>query len=140
TVAWQFEKQRHMNGLVVQKYSVCPFSVFAEGLSMIGHDSNERAVIKSLGAQGGKQVSDRGVNVGDFSVIGKGGIALRVRRRWIVGIMRVVKMDPQEKRPLRCVSQPAQGMTNNHIGPALHGFIAVLVGPAQAVPGVIKIE
>ena len=83
-----------MDGFVVKKDSVRGFAVLSEGLSMIGHDGDQRTFVEAEGVQLSQQFSDGGIDVGDLPVVGFGRVLRLVGFGRIVGIMRVVEVDP----------------------------------------------
>ena len=114
-----------MDGLVIEKDSVGLFAVIAQAFAMVGHDRKHCAIIKSARAQGGKQLADDRIRVGDLAIVGIFRETLFVGRRWIVRIVRVIEMNPQEKWPLLVRIQPGESTIDDFCPAALDGFVTV---------------
>lgn len=112
----------------------------AERFTMVGHHRNHGFVIKAVLAQRVQQFADAGVGVGDFSVVELGSEALLVGRRRVVGIVRVVKMDPEEEWSIGNLAEPSQGVLDHDFGAPLHRFVAVSAVAAQVKARVIDVE
>ena len=103
-----------MQGFVVEKNTVRVLAVCSQRLAVVSHHRDQRFVVKTVLADLIQQFADSGVGVGNFTVVRLRGEARLERRRRIVGIMRVVKMHPQKKGPVRQLAEPGQRMIDNH--------------------------
>src|ERR1700677_4704341 len=95
---WQLEEQRHMSRGIVEEDSMSLFAVFSESFAMVTHHDDQRVPISVLALEITQQVSQCGVRVGYLTVVQTIFVDLRVRRRRLIGVMRIVKMDPDKAR------------------------------------------
>ena len=73
-------------------------AVLAERLPVVRRDDDERAVERARAAQAIQKGTERRVRVGDFPRVRIGGVARSIRLRRLVGIVRIVEVDPGEPR------------------------------------------
>jgi len=91
-----------VNRLIIEKYSVCILSVLTQRLAVIGHNRDQRPVIKSTNAQLTQQFSHRGIDIRDFAIVRRGRVAGLVRLRRIIWIVCIVKMHHKKNGPRGC--------------------------------------
>ena len=84
----------------------------AKRLAVIGHDSNEGAIIEAALAQVSEQLAQRCVRVGDFAVV-RIGKALVVRRQEDRRARADRKVYPNEERGLAVLVEPRDRMAND---------------------------
>ena len=85
----EFDEQRHVNRLVIEKNAVTLFSMRAQALAMVGDDHNPSICVELLRLQCRQQFSNRGVGGGNSGVVcGMGGA-------------RIVDVHPEKEGPLR---------------------------------------
>src|SRR5438105_3977152 len=89
------------------------FSVLSEGLAVVRHNRDERSAKKISCAQFCDKLSDRGIRVSDLAVIRRCLIARAIRLRSFVGIVRIIKMDPEKKWSRAVFSQPCDRPVHN---------------------------
>ncbi len=102
----RFHDQRNVDGRVIDKESVFFFAVLAQRFSVIAEHDDRGAVIKPVLLEPGDQASQFVVGVGDFAVIGMRAVLRTKRLRRIVRTVRIIQMQPEEKRPSRGFLQP----------------------------------
>src|SRR5262252_6733136 len=86
------------------------------------------------------QLADRRVGIRNFAVVRLRGVFLFEWRGWIVGIVRVIEMKPQEKRPVRQLTQPRERAIDDIAGPSLNRLVAVRAMTTQVETGVVDFE
>src|SRR5882724_10740615 len=101
------------------------FPVFSEGLAMICHDGNQGSIEETTGSQRGNQLSDNGVGVSNFPIVGLRLIPRSIGLGRGVGIMRIVKMNPKEKRAARLLIQPGECATQYLFPASLEAMVVV---------------
>ena len=112
----------------------------AQRFAMVGHHRDHGFVIEAVLAQRVQQFADAGVGVGDFSVVGLRREALLVGRRRVIGIVRVVQMDPEEKWSIGNLAEPSQGVLDHNLGAPLHRLVAISAAAAQVKAGVVQVK
>ena len=140
TIARKFEEQGHVDSSVVKENTVRQFSVFAQGFAVIGGDGDQRIVIQPLAPQIVQQLPDSGVHVGDSPVVRGVWIPAAERFGWIVGVVRVPQVKPQEKRTAFLLPDPFEHVSQGHLAAALHGSFAPLPGLLPVKAGVVDIQ
>src|SRR6516164_9076203 len=139
TCGWPLQHQGYVQSFVVEKDSVAPLPVLSESLAMVRDHHDDALIEQTLRPQFCQQLSNGGVHVGDFTVVGRN--AMGIERWWrIVRIVRIVKMQPKEEGPLRTLAEPCQCTIDNHRSPALHACIATLTRAANAEWGVVCVK
>src|SRR5216683_7239464 len=98
TIPGKFKEQGHVDGSVVKENTVGQFAVVAEGFAVIGGDGDQRVVIQPLFPQIIKQLAYRRIHVGDTPIVRSLRKSAAERFGWIVGVVRVPQVEPQEKR------------------------------------------
>src|SRR5439155_16976686 len=58
----------------------------------------------------------------------------------IVGIVRIVKVQPHEKRPRRSAVQPSQRLVDHLVSPTLNAFVPVFSLTAPVKSGIVNVE
>src|ERR1035438_6309562 len=136
----KLDQQRHVDGLIVEKNAVGIFAVLAERLAVVGHYGYDCTVVQAAQFQLPDQLSDRCILVGDSPVVEGRRIPGLVGFRWIVGIMRVVEMNPNEKWAFRMLGQPGQRMPHNFCPATLCSAVTVFAGTFAVKPGIVSIK
>jgi hypothetical protein len=72
------------------------FEMFAQSFSVISHHNNHCSLIPSQFLEVSKEVIQRGICVGNFSVIEPVLVNFGIRRRRLVRIVRIVEVHPNE--------------------------------------------
>src|ERR1700678_1784692 len=116
---------------------------------MVGHDRDDRPVVKRASSQLDQQFAHCRIYVCDLAVIGRSGILGLVGFGRIVGMMRIVKMHPHEERPCRrlpflalifILVQPCQSVRDHVMRPALSGLVPITSRTPIRKAGVISVE
>src|SRR5258708_2285835 len=47
-LVWEFENERHLNGLAIEKNAMLVLAVIAEAFAVIGHQENRGAIVKAM--------------------------------------------------------------------------------------------
>src|ERR1041384_3132922 len=129
-----------MDGGVVKENTVGQFAVVAQGFSVIGGDSNQDVVVQTLFSQIIKQLAYRRIHVGDAPVI-RGFRKLAAERfGWIVGVVRIPQVEPQEKGATLLLVEPFERVSQGHFAAALHRSLAALAGLLPVKACVVDIE
>ena len=89
-----------MGRRIVEKDAVSVLVMLAEPFSVISHHNNHCSLVPSLFLEVSKEVTQRRIRVRNFPVVEPALVSLSVRRRRLVRIMRVIKVQPDEMR--RC--------------------------------------
>src|ERR1700674_390134 len=92
---------------------------------MIGHDGNQRAVIKTPQAQPTEQFAHRGIFVGNLAVVGRGSVLGLVGFGRVIGVVCVVEMHPDEERPFLVRVQPCQRVRYDFAAAAFNCLVSV---------------
>ena len=82
------------------------FVVLAQAFAVISDHDDERALVSSRVLQIRDEVGERRIGVGDFAIVKMIFVSPRVRRGWLVGIMGIVQMHPNEMRSGRMRFHP----------------------------------
>src|ERR1700722_14820238 len=98
-----------MQGFVVKQQAVAAFPVFSKRLTMVGDNRNQALIVESPGPQRRQELAKGGVHIGNFTVVRRSRVSLVERWRWIIRIMRVVKMQPKKERIPGMLVEPCQG-------------------------------
>src|SRR6516164_4413976 len=104
--------------------------MLAQALTVISGEYNQRSVEKISLFEERYQAPHLCVSEGDLAIIGLAAIPAGIRLRRRIGKMRIVEVDPKQKRPMRIALQPAQRLFHHHVAAALH---QVQVGLVKAV-------
>src|SRR5215475_3155092 len=91
---------------VVEKNSVGILVMFTKALAMISGDDNDGIFVPAALFHKRQEMSQRGVCIGNLAVVQMIIIGLIERSRRLVGVVRIVKMHPNEVRALRMRSHP----------------------------------
>jgi hypothetical protein len=59
---------------------------------------------------------------------------------WVIGIVRVIEMNPEEEGTLVILTQPSQGAIYDHYRSPFDGLVAVHTMRAQVKTGIINIK
>ena len=102
----RFHDQRNVDGRVVDEEAMLFFAVLAQRLSVIAEHDDRGAVVKLVLLQPGDQASQFVVGVGNFAVIRMRAVLGAKGLRRIVRTVRIVQMQPEEKRTSRSLLQP----------------------------------
>src|SRR5229473_6392542 len=105
-----------MQGRFVDKETVRFLAMLAESFAVVAGDNDQRPVIYSFGFQIGDDASYLRIHEGNSTIVRMAAIFLQIRRRRVVRMVRVVKMDPQEEGLLPLAIEPAER--------AIHDFAA----------------
>ena len=92
-----------MDGFIVEESAVGIFSVIAKRFAMVGHHGDQRVVEEAASAKLGQQLSYDGIGIGDLAVVGGRFVVGLVRFGRIVGVVRIVQVDPDEKWSARLI-------------------------------------
>src|SRR5688572_33482825 len=109
---------------------------------MIGGDDHTRVWQQTCSAKTGDELSNRGIRVGDLSIVGLALVFCPVGRGSFVGIVRVIQVYPYEERPLAVplAGDPVDSPLHHQARPTLHGLIPVVALPAATETGVVHIK
>jgi hypothetical protein len=129
-----------VQSFIIQKHSVRALAVGAQRFAVIGHHRDHGFVIDAVLAQPFQQLAEAGVGVGDFSVVGLRRKTFLIGRRRVIGIMRVVQMNPEKEGFVRNLAEPSQGMLHHNLGSPLHRLVAIRAVAAQVKTRVIDVE
>src|SRR5262245_29577482 len=94
--------------------------MLAKALTMIAAEDDDGVVVELLVFQELNEAADLGVSKCDFAIIEMRRIFLIVRRWWTVGVMRIVKVHPDEKLFLVILAEPLERLVGNNVAGALH--------------------
>src|SRR5438067_12418755 len=78
--------------------------MLSESLAVIGHDGNNRVLVQAPRLEPGDELSNRGIGIGDFSIVGFGKTRF-VRLGSIVGPVGIVAVHLVEDRSGRVFSE-----------------------------------
>jgi len=107
-------------------------AVLAEAFAVVADNDNQRRLIKGGAFQPAEKLADVGIGEFYFAVVAAPAMARRVGLGRRVRIVRIVKMDPGEKRTAPVCLQPSDRLANN----LSRRKLPVRRGRAQlAVPG-----
>src|SRR5258708_39676777 len=81
---------------MVGENAVSVFVVLAESFSVISHDNDHCSLVPALFLEVGKEVTQRRIRVGNFSVVEPVLVDFGIRRRRLIRIMRIVEVHPNE--------------------------------------------
>src|SRR5207244_3496561 len=104
----RFHDQRNVHRRVISEESVLVLSVFAERFAVVAEHNNEAVIVELTVLQPTDQSPQLMISVSDLSVIQVLLILPTIRFRRIVRTVRVVKMQPKEKRADRLLLVQAQ--------------------------------
>jgi hypothetical protein len=96
-------QERDVDRRVVQKRAMGPLAVFAERLTVIGHDDRGGGLEQAAPLELFEEPAERRVGVGDLSIVGRRGVLRRKWRRRRIRRVRVEQVQPDEHR-LRAVA------------------------------------
>src|ERR1700685_2749644 len=111
------------------------FTVFAKRFSMVSRDGNHGVLIERMVLQNLQKTPYDRIHIGDFPVIRFRGISALERFWRIVGLVRIVKVKPDEKGFLRMMAEPSHCLVCDVFGSTLNTLITIL-----AFFGVVKIR
>src|SRR5437588_5527827 len=101
--------------------------MLSESLAVIGHDGNNRVLVQAPRLEPGDELSNRGIGIGDFSMVGFGKTRF-VRLRRVVRPVGIVAVHPHEDRSGRTFVEPCERVTHDVTSPPLNAVIAVFIG------------
>src|SRR6516164_6922969 len=104
--------------------------MLAQALTVISGEYNQRSVEKISLFEERYQAPHLCVSEGDLAIIGLAAIPAGIRLRRRIGKMRIVEVDPKQKRPMRIALEPTQRFVQHGVAAALH---KVQVGFVKAV-------
>ena len=85
-----------MRGGVVEKNSVSVFVMLAQAFAMISDHDDQCILVAAALFQISDEVGQRRIGIGDLAVVQMIFVSLRIRRRRLVGIVRIVEVNPDE--------------------------------------------
>src|SRR5581483_4126329 len=107
-----------MNGRIIKKDSVSIFLVFPQAFPVIADNYDGGVFVPALLLQIGEKMPKGGIRVGDLAVVKTVFVGLRIWSGRFVGIVRIVKMNPNEARTCTVRVQPILGMLHHvHAAP-----------------------
>src|SRR5258708_3031098 len=83
-------------------------AVLPQRFAVVAEHDDQAPVIKLIALEPGDQASEFVIGVSNLPVIQMPLILRVVRRGWIVGAVRIIKVQPKEKRSLMICLQPSQ--------------------------------
>src|SRR5213080_1936113 len=114
--------------------------MLSESLAVIGHDGNNRVLVQAPGLEPGDEFSNRGIGIGDFSIVRIGSKAGLVWLRRLIRSVRVVAMHPHEDRSERMFAEPCERTIHHFTGTPFNAVIAIFAKTSAMKAGVIGIE
>ena len=87
----------------------------------------------------GQEFSDRRVGIGNLAIVGRVCIPGFERLRRIVGIVRIVEMEPEKEGARATLFEPSLGSSHNLVSPAFDALVPVLSRTAVEA-GIVEIE
>ena len=115
-------------------------AVRTQRLSMIGHHRNQRFIEEPVLPQLRKQLAQRGICVRDLAVVRLRRIALFEWRRRVVGVVRIVEVNPEKERRVFELTEPAERMVDDHAGAPFDGLVAIRTMAAKVEARVIDVK
>ena len=107
---------------------------------MVGEDGHDRRVEEPCCAQTVDEPAHLRVHVRDLAVVGRLREPGAERLRRVVGIVRVVEVDPQEERSRRPFRQPGQRAGHDLAAASLHRRVAVFLTALDLEARVVRVE
>src|SRR5271170_6976458 len=95
---------------VVDEETVLILAMLPEGLAVIAEGDDQRRIVEAVLFEPSHQVAEFVIGVGNLAIVGVIAVLRPVRFRRIVRTMRIVKMQPEKKRPSWSFFQPRNGM------------------------------
>ena len=94
---------------LIDQHGVRQLVMIAESFAMIGHHEDHRVLVPAGGPERVEHAANLCVGERNLAIVGTSGKLLTVRRRRIVGRVRIVEVHPQEEArvPLRIETETA---------------------------------
>src|SRR5260370_11641259 len=110
----RFQKERDTHGRIVDEEAVFFFAVLSKGFAVIAEEDDQGIVIEAVGGllEPGEEPSQLAVRVGDFALIGLLRVLRAERFGRVIRTVRVVEMEPEEKRLIWMSFKPANGVVH----------------------------
>ena len=96
------------------------FAVVTQAFAVITRQDDQRIRKTRLLLQERHQTAYLSIDKGNSPVIGASLVTAGVRLRRVVGVMGIVKMNPEEERPPGALLQPAQRFVDYHVTRSFH--------------------
>src|SRR6267143_1201134 len=111
---WRLQNQRDAYGRIVDEETVLSFTVLSKGFAVVAEEDDQGIVIETVGGllEPGKQPTQLAVRVGDFALIGLLRVLRAERFGRVIRTVRVVEMEPEEKRLILVSLQPANSVVH----------------------------
>src|SRR5205807_9130038 len=108
--------------------------MLSESLAVIGHDGNNRVLVQAPRLEPGDELSNRGIGIGDFSIVGFGKTRF-VRFGRIVGPVGIVAVHTDEDRYEWKFAESCERSIHDFFGMPFNAVIAILYMTAMMVSG-----
>src|SRR5258706_3225552 len=132
----KFQDEGDMKSGVIKKDAMGILAMLSQPVAMIADDDDDPVPVQRAMIEEAKELSERRIGVGDLSVIGTVAEAASERRGRIVGIVRVVQVDPGEARSVDLCEPLFRALHDAH--PA--AFYSTVAGARSGSLGKIEIE
>src|SRR5262245_28952831 len=113
SVILPFHYQRHMGGRIVEKNSMSLFLMLAKTFSMVGDNHHDGVFIPVVALEVRNVITQCRIGVCDLAVIETIFVLFGIRCGWLIRIVGIIEMHPNEVWPDRMRRQPGLRMLNN---------------------------